>query len=277
MADEVDMVTLNLDDDNRVVIHMFGATVISWICGGKERLFLSSTSLFENGKAIRGGIPVVFPQFGPWKLGPQHGFARISMWDLYSKKIADGRCSARFILINNEISEAMWNYKFKLIYDVTISKTNGLSCSLSVTNQDSKVFDFTTLLHTYLKVDDAETVTVSNLQSLKYIDKLKNGEEFTESDSLLKVVNGIDRIYKSTPATQEVFGCVDGSTVIVSKNGLPDTVVWNPWAEKARNMSDFDDDGYKKMICVEPGFVVERVILQPQEERSFTQNLVVTK
>ena len=53
-------------------IHHYGATVLSWIVDGTEKLFLSSKAILDGTKAIRGGIPLVFPQFGPGVL-QQHG------------------------------------------------------------------------------------------------------------------------------------------------------------------------------------------------------------
>lgn len=42
----------------------------------------------------------------------------------------------------------------------------------------------------------------------------------------------------------------------ITRDGLNDAVVWNPWAEKAKSIGDFSpDDGYKKMVCVEAGAV----------------------
>ncbi len=74
-------------------IYLYGATVTSWkAAGGSERLFLSSKAALDGSAAIRGGIPIVFPVFGPpsqhsdapevVKTLDKHGFARIHDWSL---------------------------------------------------------------------------------------------------------------------------------------------------------------------------------------------------
>lgn len=52
------------------------------------------------------------------------------------------------------------------------------------------------------------------------------------------------------------------------------SVVWNPWVEKAKEMADFDDDGYKEMICVEPGKVVVPITLEPGQQYECKQTLL---
>jgi len=258
-----------------VVVHKLGATVISWLCDNREVLFLSSKAVFDNKKAIRGGIPVVFPNFGPWDLGPQHGFARISMWELTSQNKGSDVCSAEFKLVNDSVSEAMWNHKFSLIYKVELSKATGLTTSLNITNTGNDEFDFTTLLHTYIRVNDINTTSVSNLTGLKYDDKLKGGSEFNENSQQVSVVGGSDRVYKQTPTSHEISDTTGSLKVEITKINLRDTVVWNPWIENAQKMSDFDDEGYKCMMCVEPGAVSERISLKPAESRQFSQTIKV--
>ena len=83
-----------------------------------ETLFLNFVQAkLDGSKAIRGGIPVVFPNFGPWKLGPQHGFARISSWTVDQK----GDDFVIFTLSDNDETRKMWDYKFELRYTVRIS------------------------------------------------------------------------------------------------------------------------------------------------------------
>ena len=58
---------------------------------GEEMIYLSSKSAMDGSKAVRGGIPICFPNFGPWKAGPQHGFARTSYdWKIHHPPQVDG-------------------------------------------------------------------------------------------------------------------------------------------------------------------------------------------
>ncbi|XP_038071543.1 putative glucose-6-phosphate 1-epimerase [Patiria miniata] len=259
-----DRVVLERGKDTSLTVHLFGATVISWKCNGSEILFLSKKSLFDNKKAIRGGIPVCFPQFGPWDLGPQHGFARISTWTLEQapKTLSSGDVTAVFTLTDNDETRKMWNHGFKVTYTLTLKETEFVS-DFVVKNTGEDSFSFTALLHTYLGVSDVTKATVSGLKGLQYIDKVKEGKVFTEQRELVTIPENYDRVYMNTQGGHIVHDTATGKTIIIKKTNLPDTVVWNPWEEKAKAMSDFGDDEYPKMLCVEAGHVSSPVTLDP--------------
>ena len=135
----------------------------SWKVDGKEKLFLSSKAVLDGSKAIRGGIPVVFPNFGPWELGPQHGFARILPWNVAHQT----ESSVTLSLEPCKKTREMWDFSFKLEYTgeenvnpfkesdqfVVRIDESSLYTIMTVENTDQKAFDFTALLHTYLHVD----------------------------------------------------------------------------------------------------------------------------
>lgn len=50
--------------------------------------------------------------------------------------------------------------------------------------------------------------------------------------------------------------------VVNSKN----LVVWNPWDKKSKAMSDFGDDEYKQMLCVDGAAIEKSINLKPGEE-----------
>jgi len=243
-------------------IYTYGATVTSWREKGVEKLFLSKTAKLDGSKAIRGGIPVVFPNFGPWKLGPQHGFARISNWEVLEEK-------EDFVILtlsDNKETRQMWDFGFTLQYTVRI-ENNKLYTILTVKNTDEKEFDFTALLHTYFKVD-VSTLEVTGFKGETYADKLK-GVTVVEDRDVVKITENVDSVYQKVEKLQMVkssLGCVE-----VRRQGLPDVVFWNPWEEKAKAMGDFDDLGYHEMVCVEPGYVSERKILKPGEQWTGSQ------
>lgn len=269
--DPKDLVELKNSSGSSLTVHLYGATVISWKCQETEHIFVSSKSLFNNKKAIRGGIPLVFPQFGAWDLGPQHGFARINRWSLKEqKKEQNGDCSAVFTLTDNESTKAMWDFKFELQYTVKLQAESFVT-SLKVSNTDSKSFDFTCLLHTYLKVPDVTTVKVTGLSGLTYTDKVTDGGQHKEEREVVVVAENVDRIYENTPDVHNVLNTMNGRNIKIVKTNLPDTVVWNPWVEKAKGMADFGDNDYPEMICVEAGLVSSRKSLSPGEEYTGSQ------
>jgi len=168
----------------------------------------------------------------------------------------------------------MWNYKFKLTYTVTLSDSS-MKTTLHVDNRGVKTFSFTCLLHTYLKVGDVSTATVSNLCGLTYSDKARGGEEFVEDRDVVVVDKFVDSTYSGTPNELKITGVTQTGkkTVIMKKENLPDTVIWNPWKEKAAQMSDLDT--HVSMLCVEPGHVSSPVDLTPGQHFHASQTLTV--
>ncbi|XP_071964402.1 uncharacterized protein [Antedon mediterranea] len=246
--------------NSSVSVHLHGATVTSWKCDGQEMLFVSKNAIYNNKKAIRGGIPVIFPNFGPWELGPQHGFARTSRWTLKETNENSDESKAVFTLQDSEETNKMWNYKFCVSYILLLRKKE-FEARLQVENIGSEEFKFTTLLHTYLSVSDVNKSTISGLQGLQYIDKVCGGKTFTEDRELVGVQENYDRVYMSTPNTHVVTNSTGGRSIRITKTNFPDTVVWNPWIEKAKGMSDFGDDEYLCMLCVEAGHVASPLTL----------------
>ncbi|XP_041464080.1 putative glucose-6-phosphate 1-epimerase [Lytechinus variegatus] len=261
--------------ESAATVQLHGATVTSLSLNGCDRLFLSEKAVFNNKKAIRGGIPVIFPQFGPWDKGAQHGFARITPWVLTDKQTDPKKeVLCTFELEDNLETRSIWNHKFKVKYTVSLKKKNALF-DFSVTNTGLEKFDFTCLLHTYFRVDDIANVSITGLNGLEYVDKIRGGATFTEDRELVTVDGNYDRVYKQTPNKHEIRNTIDGATIVLEKNNFPDTVVWNPWAEKAKQMSDFGDDEYTKMICVEAGYVSTPVTLQPEQTFYASQTIGV--
>ncbi|KAK7116293.1 uncharacterized protein [Littorina saxatilis] len=270
-----DIVVLDRGNGTRVIVHLHGATVLSWQCNGVEHLFLSSTSVFDNKKAIRGGIPVIFPQFGPWSLGPQHGFARTKRWTNVIPPSTDknGNIIAAFQLEDDDETRQMWNHKFKVVYTLMLLDTS-LVCNFVVHNTGSSSFDFTCLLHTYFRVADINSTSVLGLKGLKYVDKIRESKEFTEERDVVSVGEKTDRVYKDSPKTVVIQTAANPS-IEVSTLSFPDTVVWNPWEEGAKSMADMDDDGWRHMLCVEAGKVSSSVILEAGDKFDSSQTLKI--
>jgi glucose-6-phosphate 1-epimerase len=261
----------SLPSGESVTVYLYGATVTSWKANGEEQLFLSEKAHLDGSKPIRGGIPLVFPVFGPPPQNhatsalPQHGFARNSTWEFLGKSSSDsgaGDLAVKldFGLNHNMLSEDFkkaWPYEFGLVYSVTLSK-DGLATSLNVTNEGKQNFDFQVLMHTYLRVADISDIRVKNLESKTYIDKVRNASTHTESSNALAITEEVDRVYQElNPEKPIVVTSADDKTLFsIAREALTDIVVWNPWIEKAKGMADFSpDDAYKNMICVEAGSV----------------------
>jgi D-hexose-6-phosphate mutarotase len=233
--------------------------------GDSPLLFLSQCSRFSANEPIRGGIPVIFPWFGPREGMPQHGFVRSKNWEV--KEVApspDGSVSVRFCL--PEYPEASAFPPFTVEYVVTVSDSLGLE--LLVTNKSQEAFTFENCLHTYFEVGDIGSVSVTGLKGIKYLDKVANFAEKQETGEPIRVSSEVDRIYQNTTEAVEIVDEKLGRKVKVEKHGSVSTVVWNPWSGKAQQMPDFGNDEYQRMICVESGNVAANSIRLPPNETS---------
>ncbi|CAB3990399.1 glucose-6-phosphate 1-epimerase [Paramuricea clavata] len=249
MASELSKIVLKKDDLTEVHVYLHGGTVTSWKCKGKEILFVSKQAVFDGKKAIRGGIPVVFPNFGPWKLGPQHGFARTATWKVHKQpeKDKDGNIVAVLLLEDTEETRKIWNHNFKFWYTLTL-KNCEFSMEVNIQNTGAEDFEFTSLLHTYYNVD-IEKAKLQGLQGCDFLDKV-NGGEHKEENEFLQISANVDSVYKQTP--NELKLLTGNHNIRITKENFPDTVVWNPWFEKAKQMSDFGDNEVKKCFFYMP-------------------------
>ncbi|EME50261.1 hypothetical protein DOTSEDRAFT_50352 [Dothistroma septosporum NZE10] len=265
-------VIATLPTGDSVEVLLYGATVTSWKSNGKERLWLSTAAKLDGSKPVRGGVPVVFPNFGPPPPNhatsslPQHGFARNTQWDYLGKsssesgssKGGDDSVKLDFGLSSSNLSDEhrkAWPHKFGLVYSVTLSK-DGLQTMLQVQNKGDSPFEFQMLLHSYFATPDISKTEVKGLASTTYIDKMLDATEHQQTDPSVKITGEVDRVYQSIKQdTTSVV--VDGQSILdVQRDNLSDSVVWNPWIEKSKGMGDFEPkDGYKKMIAVEVGTV----------------------
>ncbi|KAI4169229.1 MAG: hypothetical protein LQ343_005817 [Gyalolechia ehrenbergii] len=280
ISDDSSRVTASLPTGERVEILLYGATVISWkSANGKENLFLSSKASLDGSKAVRGGIPIVFPVFGPPKPDhatsrlPQHGFARISRWEYLGKSSSEsstlpnskGDASVKldFGLSDSMIDSRNWEYSFNLTYSVTLSQDK-LETSLVVRNTGASNYDFQVLFHSYLAVDDITKITISGLEEAAFIDKTQGAKEVEPAREPISIGSETDRVY-TLPSEKAITIAEKGlPRYEITRDVLSDVVVWNPWTEKAKSMADFGpEDGYKGMVCVEAGSVSVWNTLEP--------------
>jgi glucose-6-phosphate 1-epimerase len=229
-------------------------------------LFLSQCSRFGPGEPIRGGIPVIFPWFGPREGLPQHGFARLKTWELKEFAPApDGSVSVRFCL--PDCPEASAFPSFTAEYIVTVNAS--LTLQLVVTNASrDETFNFENCLHTYLEVGDIAGVSITGLKSVSYLDKVANFAQKIETEDAIRIASEVDRIYLNTTGPVEILDSQLGRKIRLEKHGSVSTVVWNPGVGKAQQMPDFGNEEYQRMLCVESGNVASNLIRLPPGESS---------
>lgn len=239
----------------RVTHH--GAQVVSWVdASGTERLYLSPKAQFGPGKAIRGGIPVIFPQFGTGPL-PKHGFLRTRRWSL----VANLGASATFRISDDDETRAIWPFRF--VAELTVELAEMLTVSLRVTNTGDSPFSFTAALHNYFSVGNVQLAAVQGLSGLVYIDKVQSGARYVEEASELRLDGETDRVYLAGPRQVTIAAAIGTSSTVVGADGFGDWVVWNPWREGSASLADMDRDDYLEMLCVEAARIADPVVLDP--------------
>ena len=255
-------------------IYLHGAHVTHFQKRGEPPLlFMSQCSRFLTDAPIRGGIPIIFPWFGkPADKSQQHGFARVKDWQM--KELispADGSVTVRLRLPFCAELQAC-----SVEYVVTIRET--LSAELIVTNKSNREFVFENCLHTYFGVGDVKAVSVRGLKGVDYLDQPTGFARKTEKKSAIRISSEVDRIYLDASHATEIHDTALRRVIRVEKSGSASTVVWNPWIAKAKAMSDFGDEEYKRMICVESGNVgANRITLAPGQTSRLRIRLVSRK
>jgi len=261
---------LHSPDGAQAQIALNGAHVISWIPAGRtEQLFLSKASQLESGSAIRGGVPVIFPQFAGLGNLPKHGFARTQLWRLRESQQAD---RAVFELRDNEATRQIWPHSFLAELSAIISGAT-LEIELMVQNTGSASFSFTAALHTYLRVDDIADTRILGLQGVNYSDKVNGVDDCVEANAECAIVGQVDRIYFNAPESLTVQQ--KNHSTLIQHHGFSDTVVWNPGSEVSAAMADMEQLGYQRMLCVEGAAIGNAITLQADEKWKATQRLEV--
>ncbi|MDB4913490.1 MAG: Aldose 1-epimerase [Gemmatimonadetes bacterium] len=254
-AGGLEKVVLHSDDGASAEIYLHGAHVTSWrpSPGLRERLFLSSRSGFHAGAAIRGGIPVIFPQFATEGPLPRHGFARTAQWAVQAiDRDASGDALASFVLTDAAGTRTIWPHAFRATLSVRIGGTR-LAVTLGIENTGDAPFSFTAALHTYLRVDDVCTAELLGLHGTPYRESGARDVLTFEQRDVIRMDGEVDRVFVGAPVRltlREPSHALD-----VEKQGFPDVVLWNPGPARAAALADMEAGGDMHMLCVEAAAV----------------------
>ena len=274
---------LHSPDGACAVVADHGAHVLSWTPAGdaaSEALFLSAATGGGDGVAIRGGVPVIFPQFAERGPGRRHGFARIRPWRQIFAGIEEGVAVARYCLTDGDLQpgdlpsgEAIHGPgRFLLEYSVAVHGAE-LHLALTVSNTDSRAWGFMAALHTYLAVTDVAQVALRGLRGLRYLDQTAAGAEVIQQVETLTISGEVDRIYADVNAPLEL---VDGDRCIsLNQTGFADAIVWNPGTIKDAALSDLMPGDGHRFLCVEAGTVLQPVTLAPGASWQASQTMRV--
>ena len=236
--------------------------------GEKPVLWLSSYAFFKPGKAVRGGIPVCWPWFGPHPMDankPAHGFARTTLWTVMATDTLAGESTQiRLGLVDDDRTRATWPYAFDLQIVITVGRE--LRTELIVHNSGSETFTCTGALHSYFSVSAVTEVCIHGLAGRAYLDE--------PDDMRRKIQEGpvtidceVDRIYLDTDDDCLIEDPGFDRLIRITKRGSHSTVVWNPWIAKAAHMQDFGNHEYSEMVCVETANAGSDIVTLPPDAR----------
>ncbi|HUE15771.1 MAG TPA: D-hexose-6-phosphate mutarotase [Planctomycetaceae bacterium] len=251
-------------------MYLHGAHVTSWQPrDAEEVLFVSTQSRWEDGRAIRGGIPICFPWFADKAddpSAPAHGFVRTKAWQLESVVRNGDAVTITMSTQSDAGTKKWWPADFHLLHRATFGCELGLE--LVVTNTGPAELRFEEALHTYFRVGQIEKVRLQGLDKVPYLDKTDLNREQARQGAVA-IVSETDRIYLNTQHAIELEDDSLNRHIHIAKANSLTTVLWNPWVQKARNLSDLGDDEWRQMVCVETSNVSDFAVkLAPGQEHT---------
>ena len=247
-------VTIRAADGAQATVTLYGGHLVSWRSSdGRERLFCSRESKLDGSRAIRGGVPVIFPQFGARGAGMRHGFARVATWQEAASGVDDGVAWAELRLTQDALPPAIaaaWPFTFALRLRVAV-QDQSLDIDFTVHNTGEQAFPFSAALHSYFAIDQLDQARITGLQRVRYSDETP--PDALQAEEVLQFADKLDRIYHQLPGPLQLAS--GGDTLRLAQQGFTDAVVWNPGAQDAAALPDLADDEYTRFVCIEAALI----------------------
>lgn len=267
MENRSEVVVLNRGNSTTCTVNLHGATIVSWKVFNIEQLFVSSESRFDNLFPIRGGIAIIYSQFGFDNVFmPNHGFARTSRWSVEEKPtlIRDGDVKAVFSLKSDLVmKENYWPYDF-IIKLAVVLQEQSLNLRLCIYNAERELpVKFNIGLMNYLKLSKSENCSVTGLRESECIDRIAR-KIVREKRSSFKIDHWIDHVYHRVDKTIEFQNSVLPFSMKIIRWNLPDVGLWNPWTDAVNLVSCLNESEITEMIAVINGNILQPYKLEPQ-------------
>lgn len=263
---------------SELLVAQQGAQILSYQQGEQPPLiWLSPDAAYQRGQSVRGGVPLCWPWFGDLRRNPQavqahfhleqapaHGLVRTLDWELLGIDEEDGAVTLRFAYDTRNQPLEGWPRDVGLTFVVRVAQDLGMS--LETHNRGTEPLTLSQALHSYFAVSDVRQVGVEGLQACRYIDTLQGWQELRQQDALVFDAE-TDRIYLDTAARLSIIDPGWGRRIHLDARGSRSAVLWNPWVDKARRLSQFPDDAWQNMLCIETANVLEDVVQLNAGER----------
>ena len=267
-------VHLRAPDGARATILLHGGHLVAWEPFGEgEQLYLSPNARYEPGQAVRGGVPVCFPQFSDRGTLPKHGFARTHAWTLEEAQVRGEHAYAVLRLVDDADTQALWPHAFAAELTVSVCSKQ-IDIELAVTNTGDSPFSFTAALHTYLRSSNVLKAQVEGLMGARYYDHVSGEDGKQQWIDVLTVAQEMDRIYWQAPQPLTLREL--GRRVEIRQDAFEDTVVWNPGPQQCAKLADMPPEGWRDMLCIEAAQISSAVILRPGDEWAGRQTMIAS-
>jgi glucose-6-phosphate 1-epimerase len=260
-------------------VYLHGAQVTSWKpAGHDEVLFVSTKSHWQEGQAIRGGIPICFPWFrakADDAHAPAHGVVRTRSWQLESIAQSENGVAVSMVTHSDEQSGRWWPGEFRLLHRVTFG--SNLTLELVCNNTGAMPFRFEEALHTYNRVGDVAKSRLHGLDTVRFLDNTDSNREKIQIGDVA-IASQTDSAYMSTGNAVDLLDPAMQRHIRLTKDNSLTTVVWNPWSEGAAGLKDLGDGEWKRFLCAEASNILgNSVNLDPGQEHKMTAVLSVAK
>ncbi len=251
------------NDKASALISVYAGQVLSFkpVSEVTDVMFISENAYFQDGKAIKGGIPICWPWFGAapqletepenkqQPKVPDHGFVRNNYWSVLSAVVLDnGDTKIVLEFEDTEKTRDIWPYHFYLSLEIVIG--DSLTLELLTRNTGSQAFSITEALHSYFNVGDATQVKVTGLEHTEYLDKKEDFVKVCQVGAIT-ISEETDHIHTDIKHELIIDDPALKRKIKISSSGNKNVVVWNPWAKGSAEMTDLDNDDYKHFICLE--------------------------
>ena len=263
---------------SELLVAQQGAQILSYQQGEQPPLiWLSPDAAYQRGQSVRGGVPVCWPWFGDLRRNPQavqahyhleqapaHGLVRALDWELLGIDEGGDAVTLRFAYDTRTQPLEGWPRDVGLTFVVRLADDLGMS--LETYNRGTEPLTLSQALHSYFAVSDVRQVSVEGLQGCRYIDTLQDWQELRQQEALVFDAE-TDRIYFDTAARLSIIDPGWGRRIHLDSRGSRSAVLWNPWVDKAKRLSQFPDDAWQNMLCIETANVLEDVVQLNAGER----------
>src|SRR5262249_2437150 len=134
---------------------------------------------------------------------------------------------------------------------------------------------FEEALHAYFRIGEISKVRLSGLDGVHYLDKPDSNREKTQQGDIV-IASETDRVYLNTTHAIALEDSVLHRRIRVNQENSRTTVVWNPWSDRAKALSDLGEGEWKYMVCIETSNVAAFAVeLAPGAEHTMTAKVGV--